>query len=85
MDENMNMTEMVNEQTAADTVVTDNANGTNVTEAIVTTTVIAAAGYGIGKLIEIGVKKLKNWWSNRKKAAVEEEAPVETAEVESVE
>ena len=83
--EDMNMTEMVDTQ-VADVATPDTTAKGNLVEAAATTVVIAAAGYGIGKLIESGVKKFKTWLTNRKKAKeAAAEVPAETVEVEIVE
>ncbi len=84
MDENMNLTEMVDTQ-VAEAATAETTKGDS-GAALLTVAGIAAAGYGIGKLIEFGVKKAKSWWHNRKKAAVAEEQPAEeTTEVEVTE
>lgn len=80
MEENMNLTEMVDTQ-VADVATAETTKG-DAGAALLTVAGIAAAGYGVGKLIEIGVKKAKTWWANRKKAVVVEEQPAETTEVE---
>lgn len=81
--EDMNMTEMVTEQ-AAEAAAAETTNG-NLGATIVTTVGIGLAGYGIGKLIEKGVKWLKTKINNRKaKVKVVEEQPAEVAEVEVV-
>lgn len=81
--EDMNMTEMVTEQ-AAEVAAAETTTG-NLGATIATTVGIGLAGYGIGKLIERGVKWVKSKIAARKaKTEVVEAQPAETIEVEVV-
>lgn len=81
--EDMNMTEMVTEQ-AAEVAAAETTTG-NLGATIATTAAIGLAGYGIGKLIEKGVKWVKAKIKDRKaQAKVVEVQPEETTEVEIV-
>lgn len=81
--EDMNMTEMVTEQ-AADVAAAETTN-CNLGATIATTVGIGLAGYGIGKLIEKGVKWAKSKIQNRKaKVEAIEAQPVEVIEAEIV-
>lgn len=63
--ENMNMTEMVTEQ-AAEVAAAETATNGNLGATVLTTVGIGLAGYGIGKLIERGVKWFKKKITERK-------------------
>lgn len=81
--EDMNMTEMVTEQ-AAEVAAAETTN-CNLGATIATTAAIGLAGYGIGKLIEKGVKWVKTKIAARKATAkVVEVQPEEVIEVEVV-
>lgn len=81
--EDMNMTEMVTEQ-AAEVAAAETAN-CNLGATIATTVGIGLAGYGIGKLIEKGIKWAKSKIAARKATAkVVEVQPEEVLEVEVV-
>lgn len=81
--EDMNMTEMVNEQ-AVEITAAETANGGKV-KALLTVGAIAGVGYLAGKIIERGVRKVKTLLSNRKdKAVAVDEQSTETVEAEIV-
>lgn len=83
MDE-MNIAEMATEQAVDTTAAVETTKGDMVAAGLATGATMLA-GYGLGKLIEFGIKKAKTWIANRKKAKAVEAQPAEVVEAEVVE
>lgn len=81
--EEMNIAEVATEQ-AVETTAAATTKSDMVTAGLVTGATMLA-GYGLGKLIELGWKKAKTWITNRKKAKAVEAEPAEVVEAEVVE
>jgi hypothetical protein len=81
--EDMNIAEMATEQAVETTAAADVTKG-DMVKAGLATGATMLVGYGLGKLIELGLKKLKTAITNRKKANAIEAQPEETVEVEVV-